>query len=116
MYGFTFQSPPLTVTATGLPDDGYGQPYSARWLHPHGSDTWSVTSGALPCGLTLDPGSGVISGTPTAAGPSSFAVSATDTGNPAQTATQQLTLTVDRAPLTGEVAGCGPMAAARCSR
>ena len=106
VYGFTFQSPPLTVTATGLPDDGYGQPYSATLATSgKGSDTWSVTSGALPAGLTLDPGSGVISGTPTAAGPSSFAVSATDTGNPAQTATQQLTLTVDRAPLTGEVAG-----------
>jgi hypothetical protein len=106
VYGFTFQSPPLTVTTTGLPDDGYGQPYSATLATSGtGSDTWSVTSGALPAGLTLDPGSGVISGTPTSAGPSSFAVSATDTGNPAQTATQQLTLTVDPAPLTGEVAG-----------
>jgi Tol biopolymer transport system component len=106
VYGFTFQAPPLTVTTTSLPDAGYGQPYSQTLATSGtGPDTWAVTGGALPAGLTLDPASGTISGTPTAAGPSAFTVSATDTGSPAQTATQQLTLSVDPAPLTAEVAG-----------
>jgi beta propeller repeat protein len=104
--GFTFQAPSLTVTTTSLPDAGYGQPYSQTLATSGtGPDTWAVTGGALPPGLTLDPASGTISGTPTAAGPASFTVSATDTGNPAQTATQQLTLTVDQAPLTVTASG-----------
>jgi MBG domain (YGX type)/Putative Ig domain len=106
VYGFTFQAPPLTVTTTSLPDAAYGQPYSQTLATSGtGPDTWAVTGGSLPPGLTLDPASGTISGTPTAAGPSSFTVSATDTGNPAQTATQQLTLTVDQAPLTVTASG-----------
>ncbi len=49
VYGFTFQSPPLAVTTTSLPDASYGQPYSQTLATSGtGSDTWSVTSGALP--------------------------------------------------------------------
>lgn len=40
--------------------------------------SYSVTSGALPAGLLLDPQSGVLSGTPITAGPFSFAITATD--------------------------------------
>ncbi len=39
--------------------------------------SWGVTSGALPSGLSLNSSTGVLSGTPSAAGSSSFAVSAT---------------------------------------
>ncbi len=109
VYGFTFQAPQLTVTTTSLPDAAYGQPYSQTLAASGtGPDTWALTSGTLPAGLSLDPASGTISGTPTAAGPATFTVSATDTGNPPQTATQQLTLIVDTAPLTITASG-GPM-------
>jgi hypothetical protein len=37
---------------------------------------WSVTSGALPPGVTLHPGTGVLAGTPTAAGTYDFAIKA----------------------------------------
>jgi len=41
-----------------------------------GSVPWSVTAGTLPSGLTLDPVTGVLSGTPGAIGSSTFTVSA----------------------------------------
>src|SRR5262249_38736410 len=40
--------------------------------------TWSVASGALPAGINLAPGTGVLSGIPTASGTFSFAVSVVD--------------------------------------
>jgi large repetitive protein len=40
--------------------------------------TWSVNSGSLPAGLTLNPSSGLISGTPTQAGDSTFQVKVSD--------------------------------------
>jgi hypothetical protein len=45
---------------------------------------WSVAAGALPAGLTLDPFSGVLSGTPSAAGsfPVSIRIFASAVGNP----------------------------------
>ncbi|MEW1958759.1 cell wall-binding repeat-containing protein [Kineococcus sp. NPDC059986] len=52
------------------------------------TSTWSVTSGTLPAGLTLDPVSGVLSGTPSAIGTSVFTVTARNSaGSAAQTAT-----------------------------
>ncbi|WP_395638844.1 ice-binding family protein [Pseudolysinimonas sp.] len=49
----------FTVTSTGTPDA-----------------TYTVTSGALPAGLVLDSTTGEISGTPVAAGPTTFTVTA----------------------------------------
>jgi hypothetical protein len=43
-----------------------------------GSQTWSVVSGALPPGLALDPGSGVISGTPSQANRYDFSIKVAD--------------------------------------
>jgi hypothetical protein len=45
-----------------------------------GTLTWAISAGALPAGLTIDSGTGVISGTPDAAtaGTHNFTVSATD--------------------------------------
>lgn len=53
--------------------------------------TWSVTSGSLPAGLTLNATTGTVSGIPTAAGSSTFTVRAT---NSAGTAEQTNTVTV----------------------
>lgn len=57
-----------------------------------GAITWSIASGGLPAGLTLIAATGVISGTPTAKGASTFTVTATEEGG--GTAAKELTLTV----------------------
>jgi hypothetical protein len=41
--------------------------------------TWSLRSGSLPAGLTLNPSTGVVNGTPTAVGTASVALRVTDT-------------------------------------
>ena len=57
--------------------------------------TWSVTAGALPGGVSLT-SAGVLAGTPTASGPFSFTVTATDTN--ACTGSAPLTLSVLTGP------------------
>jgi len=44
----------------------------------HGAYTYSVSAGALPAGLTLNPTTGALSGTPTTAGAYGFTIRATD--------------------------------------
>ena len=60
-------SPPLVISTPGsLPDAYAGQPYNVT-LQVSGavvSPTWTIESGVLPVGLTLNTSTGVISGTP----------------------------------------------------
>lgn len=56
--------------------------------------TWSISTGALPSGITLDPTTGVIGGTLSATGSFSFTVAATDSDTPPQTASQNITLSI----------------------
>ena len=56
-----------------------------------------MTTGALPGGLTLNPATGILSGTPTAIGTFSFTVTATDLNR--FVGTQAYTITVTAAPL-----------------
>lgn len=89
---------PITVSLTGatLPSAKVDQAYSEN-LHPYLSVTgdsaydstvvsWSVVGGALPAGLSLDPATGVVGGTPTAAtaSPATFTVRATYKGKNGQ--------------------------------
>ena len=57
--------------------------------------TYSIGSGTLPSGLTLNSSTGAISGAPTTVGNSSFSVKATDSGSPAQTATLSTPSTIE---------------------
>lgn len=91
----------LTITTT-LPGGTVNSPYNATLAASGGATpiTWSITVGSLPAGLTLNASTGMISGTPTASGTSSFTVQATDSTSPtAQTATANLSITVTVAPL-----------------
>jgi Putative Ig domain len=72
--------------------------------------TWALVTGSLPAGLSLNSGSGVISGTPTAAGTSLFTVRLTDSQSPPAALTSStLRIIVDPAPLvitsTGDLTG-----------
>jgi len=84
----------LKIVTTSLAGAVKDTAYSATIIGSGGSQpfNWSVLSGALPDGLSLAPGTGVISGTPTAAGSFTFVVSLTD--NAGRNQTQVLTINV----------------------
>jgi len=89
-----------STLASGTAGVAYAQALAATGGTP--AYTWSITSGALPAGLTLAATSGVISGTPTASGTSSFTATVTDNGSPAPTKSATTSITVAQAaPTTG---------------
>lgn len=55
-----------------------GLAYNMQFTASATATAWSVSSGSLPAGLTLNTSSGLLSGTPTTAGDYNFQVSATD--------------------------------------
>jgi hypothetical protein len=71
-----------------------------------GSHAWSVISGALPAGLTLNGSNGVVSGTPTAIGDYTFKIQVTD-GSQTDAETYTLAvvdpLKISKAPTGAEV-------------
>jgi sugar lactone lactonase YvrE len=92
---------PPFVNTTSLPAGIVNQAYPATAVVVGGGTagyTWAITQGALPAGLALDTATGIVSGTPIAAGSFPITVTITDSSSPALTATQRFTLVVD-APL-----------------
>ena len=87
---------PLTITTASLPNGTTASPYSEAIQATGGVSpiTWSIVSGLLPPGLTLNPASGVLSGLPSRVGSSTFTVQAADSESPAETATMTYTLSV----------------------
>ncbi|MGH2729064.1 MAG: S8 family serine peptidase [Actinomycetota bacterium] len=93
---------PLELTTTSLPDGTVGQSYNQTLAATGGTTPydWSWSGDTAP-GLTLNAATGVISGTPTAAGTHNFTAHVTDAGS--QSDSQPLTITVaaqPAAPLT----------------
>ena len=88
-----------TITTASLPSGTVGTEYSTT-LAAEGTApiTWSVSSGSLPEGLSLDAGTGVISGTPTAEGESTFTVEA---ANDYGSDSREFTLTIGVQDVTG---------------
>src|SRR5262245_10740143 len=79
-----FVPPPPTdltiVTASPLPFATNGMAYitQVQAINNVGSITWTIAAGSLPVGLTLNPITGIISGTPTTITLSTFTVQAVD--------------------------------------
>ena len=82
----------VSVTTSTLPNAVSGVAYNTALVAANGLGgfTWSITSGTLPSGLTLNPATGVISGTAASATTANITVRAADTGNNAATANLSL--------------------------
>jgi len=99
----TSSSGALGVVTTSLPAGSLGQPYASTIWAEGGNPPyhWKLVSGAgkLPKGLTLDPATGAISGTPTKTGTFDFTVRVKDSRAATRprapsTATEQLSITI----------------------
>ena len=114
-FSITVDYPPLVISTSSLPSASIGVPYSqplsaSGGLAPY---AWSIASGAVP-GLSMNPSTGVLSGTPSAAGTYSLKIQVTDAAsNPPHNASRTFSFTVSAAaltittqsPLTGGTAG-----------
>ena len=92
-------SPPdlIITTNSPLPSGMVTQPYNSVTLTSTGgtgSKTWDISSESLPTGLNLS-SSGVIGGTPTTPGTFSPTFRVRDSGNPQDTATKPLSITIN---------------------
>jgi hypothetical protein len=88
------------ISTANLPDGTVGVPYKQSLQATDGTAPlkWSVTP-TLPPGLTLDPVSGTLTGTPTAVAPkASYKFTVTDSGTPALSASVDLPLEIKPAP------------------
>ena len=86
----------MTILTKSLPAATKGHGYSTTLAARGGTTpyTWSHT-GSLPRGIKMNDSTGVISGTPSATGSFPITVKVRDSGKPATTATQNLTLVVN---------------------
>jgi hypothetical protein len=83
--------PAPSITTASLPEASAGTAYSTTFAASGaGTKTWSIVAGSLPAGLSLA-SNGVVSGTPQAAGTSSFTVKVSANGASSQ---KQFTLAV----------------------
>lgn len=88
--------PPFVISTGTLPSGQSGISYSA-YLQASGGKglySWTVASGSLPPGLTLNKITGAITGIPASGGTSNFSVKVSDALVPPQETTKQYTIVV----------------------
>lgn len=87
-------------TSSPLPAGEIGTAYSTTLSATGGTPayTWSIAGGALPAGITLDPSTGLLSGTPTAGGVFNVVIGVKDASQTASSAFR-LTITVPTPPV-----------------
>ncbi len=85
-----------TITTKTVPKPVVGVAYSTELAVSGGlaPRTWSISAGVLPAGLSIGASTGVVSGTPTAAGSKRVTVRVSDSSTPALVATKALTFDV----------------------
>ena len=90
--------PQLSITTTSLSNGEVGSTYNSTLNATGGVTpyTWTLTSGSLPQGLSLNATTGAITGTPATGSAGAFPISVkvTDSGTPQQTQTLATALTV----------------------
>ena len=91
---------PLVITTTALPQ-GKELTYYTASLSANGGTppyTWNLTAGSIPSGVSIDPTSGFLSGTPGrgTAGSFTFTISVTDNSSPALSSQMSYTMYIDR--------------------
>lgn len=86
----------VTITTNLLPNAQAAAPYGTVLLANGGATpyTWTISQGALPAGVSLNPATGQITGTPSAAGTATFTAMATDASPTPQKAALQLRIVV----------------------
>src|ERR1019366_7563443 len=85
---------PLVIAPASLPIGAVGISYTSTTISASGgTGAYIMTSAGLPAGLVFNPATGVLNGTPTAAGSGTITVK--DSGTPVQSGT--LTVTVNPA-------------------
>lgn len=97
-------NPALAITTSSLPDGAVGVPYAVKLVASYGIPpyTWALSGGELPGWASLDSTTGIIHGTPDAAGTSTFTVEVRDdmlAGGGSDT--QELSLRIAEAPSSG---------------
>lgn len=104
---FITQNSVLAVVTTNIIRGRKGEPYSQQLQAVNGRPpyTWSIASGALPAGLSLN-AAGLISGNPSVFGNFTFGVRVTDSVNTSAVASFALTVLPDVLPL--RVVSSGP--------
>jgi uncharacterized protein YjiK len=97
--------PPPSITTVNLPDGETGASYSEFLMADDGTlpFTWSISTGLLPDGLTLDPGTGEIAGIPVTAGARSFTVIVADANQQEDSAELVLEINTDSPPVGDSV-------------
>ena len=96
-YTVTINPPPaLSITSTAMANGIVGTAYSSAIASSGGVPplTWSVPPGTLPAGLELNTSSGLISGTPTTPGVTTFFPTVTDSALPPQHASSAKGVTI----------------------
>jgi CshA-type fibril repeat protein len=95
----TVAAPPSIDTALTLPPaaqnvamDTLLQVFTQGTSAIPATGAWSIETGSLPAGLTMNADTGSLSGTPTASGKFTFTVKLTDSANASDTATLNLTV------------------------
>lgn len=106
--GYFAVPPPLAVLTPSLPAATAGSPYTATLTAGGGIPpySWSISSGLLPAGLSLNASTGGISGTPSGNGISEFTVKVTDSES--VTATANLSIGVQSSALVITTAALPP--------
>ncbi len=84
------------IATTAFADGVTGIPYSVTVAGAGGTNpyAWSVQSGALPPGLSLDPATGVLAGTPTTIGSYGFRLQVMDSSTPTKIFSDPFTIDV----------------------